>query len=203
MILKQCFKCKETKPLTSFNLDRTKMLGVSSYCKLCASENMSKYRKNRGNNITTYSHKHLDKTERAVLSRLKSLVGKARGRKWKVEITFETLVTLWTSQTGLCAYSGLPLTHEANQSNTVSLDRIDSKIGYIEGNVQLVCAMVNRMKQEFAEADFLSMCRTITENTKTKTTHATNPRFDNGYVNQADLFTLDSVDTSTTQQLIN
>lgn len=205
--LKQCPKCSETKPLSQFNKDKTKRLGVSSYCKLCASEYSSSYYTANGERIRTritkYTHSHVRYEYKSVLSRLKNLVAKAKGRRWKVEITYEYLVALWESQNGLCTYSGLPLTYEANQSNTVSLDRIDSKLGYIEGNVQLVCAMVNRMKQEFAEADFLSMCRTITENTKTKTTHAINPRLDNGYVNQADLFTLDSVDTSTTQQLIN
>jgi hypothetical protein len=65
--------------------------------------------------------------------------------------------------------SGLPLLIEANQTTTVSLDRIDSSIGYVRGNLQLVTAVVNRMKQEFPQEDFLQMCETITNYTQ-KTT---------------------------------
>ena len=65
--------------------------------------------------------------------------------------------------------SGLPLSIEANQSTTVSLDRIDSTKGYMRGNLQLVTAVVNRMKQEFSQEDFLQMCETITNYTQ-KTT---------------------------------
>ena len=42
-----------------------------------------------------------------------------------------------------------------------SLDRIDSRQGYVTGNVQWVCWAANLMKQALDEADFLKWCRRI------------------------------------------
>lgn len=37
---KLCAKCKETKSLEDFNIDRYKLDGRSSYCKICALKNL-------------------------------------------------------------------------------------------------------------------------------------------------------------------
>lgn len=49
---------------------------------------------------------------------------------------------------------------------TFSLDRIDSKIGYIEGNVQWVHKMVNMCKQHYTQEEFLEMCVSIADKVK-------------------------------------
>lgn len=101
-----------------------------------------------------------------LFSKLKNLVTKARLRtkEFDPKVDWEYLFDLWTNQNGLCIYSGLPLSVEVNHPHTVSLDRIDSKIGYVRGNLQLVSASVNRMKQEFSEEFFLDLCGKITNN---------------------------------------
>jgi hypothetical protein len=86
-----------------------------------------------------------------------------------VTITWQHLEELWNKQEGLCAYSGEPLTHEANLPNTVSLDRIDSSKDYLLGNVQLVCAIVNRMKMDMTEVSFIDFCEKITNNRRRTT----------------------------------
>lgn len=70
-------------------------------------------------------------------------------------------------------YSGLKLvfTNESNASltrknTTASLDRIDSKIGYIEGNVQWVHKDINKMKNSHTHATFLQWCRLCVDNCK-------------------------------------
>lgn len=45
-----------------------------------------------------------------------------------------------------------------------SLDRIDSSLGYIIGNVQWVYKGVNFMKGEMSHDYFIEMCKMITEN---------------------------------------
>lgn len=106
-----------------------------------------------------------------LFSKLKNLVTKARLRtkEFDPEVDWEYLFDLWSDQNGLCVYSGLPLSVEANHPHTISLDRIDSSKGYVRGNLQLVSATVNRMKQEFSEELFLFMCEQITNN-KSRTT---------------------------------
>jgi len=43
----------------------------------------------------------------------------------------------------------------------VSVDRVNSKIGYVEGNVQLICARINEMKSDMSEDEFLGLVKTI------------------------------------------
>jgi hypothetical protein len=71
---------------------------------------------------------------------------KYRGRK--VEIGAEYLIKMWYDQKGLCAVSGLPMLHKSGSLFTVSVDRTDSKLDYIEGNIQLVCRCMNLARRE-------------------------------------------------------
>ena len=43
----------------------------------------------------------------------------------------------------------------------ISIDRIDSSVGYVRGNVQFVCDVVNRMKQELIQEELLLWCKRI------------------------------------------
>ena len=51
-------------------------------------------------------------------------------------------------QNAKCAMLGVDIAHVYGQPNTMSVDRIDSSKGYVEGNVQLVCQFVNRGKND-------------------------------------------------------
>ncbi len=111
-----------------------------------------------------YKETYVDLHRRDMKSYLRYLLGKARLRKkHEFDITPEDLYELWEKQNGLCAYSKKPLNNIANHLQRASLDRIDSKIGYVKDNVQLVTYAVNKMKQEFSEDDFLELCFTITD----------------------------------------
>lgn len=61
------------------------------------------------------------------------------------------LFDLWKAQQGLCAVSGLEMTYRFNDPQRISIDRIDSKRGYIRDNVQLVCQFVNLAKSQFTD----------------------------------------------------
>lgn len=50
----------------------------------------------------------------------------------------------------------------AGRVNTnISIDRIDSSVGYVRGNVQFVCDVVNRMKQDLSQTDLMLWCNRI------------------------------------------
>ena len=105
--------------------------------------------------------------ELQLFSKLKNLCTKAKlrsNREFDPEVNWEYLFDLWDQQNGLCAYSGLPLSIETNHPHTISLDRIDSSIGYLRGNLQLVSWSVNKMKQDLSEELFLDLCCRITTN---------------------------------------
>jgi hypothetical protein len=65
-----------------------------------------------------------------------------KGKEWT--LNYLEYVKLWGK--GICAYSGVAMTFQANCPNTMSIERIDSMKGYVEGNVTFVCWPLNRSK---------------------------------------------------------
>jgi hypothetical protein len=93
---------------------------------------------------------------------------KTHGRE--CTITVEYLKNLWEKQDGRCPYTGWRLDnpettahwncHQLHPS-TASLDRIDSSLGYIPGNVQFVSVMANFAKRDFPEEKLLEFCQAV------------------------------------------
>lgn len=74
-------------------------------------------------------------------------------------ITREYVLAIFTAQHGLCALSGIPITLGVpGKQQTASLDRRDSLIGYVEGNVQWVHKQLNWCKQDLTDDDFIEWC---------------------------------------------
>ena len=48
--------------------------------------------------------------------------------------------------------------------NTASLDRIDSSLGYIPGNVQFVSVIANYAKRDFQEEELFEFCEAVVRN---------------------------------------
>ncbi len=93
---------------------------------------------------------------------------KTHGRE--CTITLEYLRELWEKQGGLCPYTGWQLDNPETTPHwnshklhprTASLDRIDSSIGYIPGNVQFVSVMANFAKRDFKEEELLEFCQSV------------------------------------------
>ena len=80
------------------------------------------------------------------------------------DIDIEYLWKVYESQGKQCAISGIllkfPSTSKGihNGEGTASLDRINSDVGYIEGNVQWVHKDINMMKQQFDQSYFIDLC---------------------------------------------
>lgn len=92
--------------------------------------------------------------------------GNAKKRKKEFTITIQDIKDCYIKQKGLCAYSKIPIDLPKNflriyDKAILSIDRIDSSIGYIPGNIQLVTKTVNMMKQELSHDEFIRMCTLI------------------------------------------
>lgn len=88
----------------------------------------------------------------------------AKHRGIDFDLTVEYLDGLFVSQGARCNLSGVGIKLGArDEEATASLDRIDSSIGYVEGNVQWVHKDINRMKQAFGQDYFIDMCRKVVE----------------------------------------
>lgn len=93
----------------------------------------------------------------------------ARVRKLNFDLSPEYLHSLWIAQGRRCAITGeIMIMPPSNKSGTedekqrfASLDRIDSGLGYVEGNVQWVCKTVNLMKQNLQTVNFLQWVKAI------------------------------------------
>jgi len=74
---------------------------------------------------------------------------------------------LYLKQNKKCALSGLGISFPRKFDDTLwtaSLDRIDSSIGYMKGNVQWVHKHVNLMKNIYEQNYFINMCKLIANN---------------------------------------
>ncbi len=76
-------------------------------------------------------------------------------------MTVADIAECWHTQWGVCAYSGRQMTLEAGQLNTVSIERINSGVGYTPENTILVCQAINRMKSDFELSEFYDLCRDV------------------------------------------
>lgn len=99
-----------------------------------------------------------------------------RGYEFKVSQDF--LWKLFQKQNGLCKLSGLPLTlksvfktnpnskgsHIDRTRLTASIDRIDSSKGYTEDNVQWIHKVINIMKGNLSDNDFIYFCKSVSNN---------------------------------------
>jgi hypothetical protein len=78
-------------------------------------------------------------------------------------ITYQYLLDLYDTQNGKCALSGIKMTHIIGDHTSISIDRIDSKVGYLAGNVQLVCQFINLGKRSHSNSEVLEWLKTLRE----------------------------------------
>lgn len=124
------------------------------------------YRKTTGKNSARYTgFEELNGTYWNVIKK------GAIKRGYLIEIDIEYAWNLYIGQNKKCALSGIPIEFAIrNKSSeaTASLDRIDSKKGYIKGNVQWVHKHINLMKNVYNQNYFISLCKSVTEYTDKK-----------------------------------
>ena len=155
--LLKCHYCGQYKTIDQFDINNEKRLrnGRDNRCKKCKSD-LSKLNK------LNYSNEQ--KLHHILLSRLLGAKQRATKKNIEFDITLEDLVDIYNKQKGLCAITGLKMTHDVLNGRTytnMSLDRIDSQKGYIKDNIQLVCMVVNQMKSDLTYEELYFYCNKI------------------------------------------
>jgi len=161
---KYCSGCKKTHNIDEFSDDKYSKDGYQVACK-------------------KHQLKKTAVTQSKFGSFLKRILNDAKQRSVKksiqFEITLEYITQLYNQQNGLCALTGVKMTHNAindrqeddphilNPTN-ISIDRIDSNSGYVKGNLQLVCAIVNRIKFEMNDVQLFKFCCAVITTNKFK-----------------------------------
>ena len=130
---KRCAVCLIEKPVNASEVKRL----VCSTCRIA--------RRKRSAVKTSTSYLK----QRIVIARKRAL---KRDMDFSEDVTIDYLVSILSRQEGLCALTGVHMTHGGGMTDTaMSIDRIDSSIGYIPGNLQLVCHRVNVMKMDMPD----------------------------------------------------
>jgi hypothetical protein len=148
--MKTCFCCKEAKEPSLFFKHKQTHDGLHSWCKACCKKSNAISRDKVNSKIETRAKIFLRNARNSA---------KKRNQEFSLEIN--DVVGFWNDQAMICAYSGLEMTLEAGKLNTVSIERIDSNIGYTKENTILVCQAINRMKSDFSYQDFYMLCQSV------------------------------------------
>jgi hypothetical protein len=90
-------------------------------------------------------------------------------RKLETDVTEEYLRELWNKQQGICPYSKVRMILTDNKGlkdpiYTASLDRKDSAIGYMKGNVQFISIAMNRLKHTMTHEQTLQIIEILKNN---------------------------------------
>ena len=168
ILQKKCPKCTEWKQAEGsyVKYKQTSLKNspkYASWCKRCTAKKQAEYHK------TTWGPEKLKfyayKRTKDIRSYLTYLRGKAVQRK-KECISVDALEVLWFAQEGKCALTGWEMTAELGKGvvpTNCSIDRIDSSLEYVPGNVQLVCRAANVAKHDLTVHDFLNLCKAVVE----------------------------------------
>lgn len=156
---KKCLKCENTYDISNFYCDKSNSTGLQTYCKDCCVENTKKW-------ASTFD---------GFIKRLyKDIINnnKKRAKPIKCLITTQDIKDLYDKQNSLCALTNQKLTtdtytvkgnqHIINKFN-ISVDRIDSNKDYTKDNIQLVGAIINRIKSDLSNEQFLDICNMVTK----------------------------------------
>lgn len=151
---KECPKCQLILEHTHFYSDKSSKDGLQTYCKNCQLINSKYYYEKGGENVF---FKKL----------YKDLIRNAKQRNIEVLIKIDDIINLY-NKNKKCSISGLEMTTvfvpnegKWKRITNVSVDRIDSKKSYSIDNIQLVCSIINTMKWDLNQHDFLNICKKI------------------------------------------
>lgn len=136
--------CGQEKYVSKYSL----LKGKSTCCFECSKD------KRRGKKSSVWSG-----YEFITGSFFSTLKKNAEKRGLVFDLSIEYLNELWLSSKGTCAISGLSI----HIGDTASLDRIDSNLGYTQGNVWWTHKLVNMIKNKYSLDVFTYICASVTK----------------------------------------
>lgn len=174
--MKVCTKCKCDRDESEFRKGRGR-LGLHVWCKPCEMEYnrspkareakrrhaMKDHRENRAEKLA-YKAKY----RASVKGRALQLRDNAKVRAERLGVPFD-LTREWLEGklagscelTGRCFDLSIPPAGVRANPNAPSLDRLDSRGGYVVGNVRVVTVHANVARNEFSDAELLSLAHDI------------------------------------------
>lgn len=175
LIKLNCDYCKTEfeKPISEYK--RSIKFDRKNYCsRSCAAKGNNQHRMETDVNYNKHSVsdkniKHLlsiCNNQKDIFTPFRYTFKSIKNRYKEVNIDLEYLKLLWERQNGMCPYSKvkliLPTYKDTVKNITIraSLDRIDSKKGYVKDNVQFISTAINYLKNTMTHQqtiDFLNL----------------------------------------------
>ena len=157
-----CSSCERHKSHEAFSKNKRCKLrdGLNYVCKECYSKIYNNHRIKNANN---------NKLDFVLKARFNDTKQRAKKKGIFNDLVITDIYEIWNKQNGKCAISGIDMTintYNGKISTNVSVDRINSSLGYIKSNIQLVCSTVNMMKGSLNMDEFLFFCNEILNNNK-------------------------------------
>lgn len=138
MTTKTCCSCNHEKLITDFGIvDKIYRLNE---CRLC-------WRKRDVDNINSNPGKFFQIMLNAAKTSSTQRSLKGRVTSGECNLTLEHLRDLHTQQQGKCYYSKIPYVLKIKSHFQCSLERLDPKKGYVQGNVALIILELNHASQ--------------------------------------------------------
>lgn len=139
-------KCGQEKQVRKYTITA----GISKKCRSCMGRENFKGHEDLGGY-------HLNQIQRS-----------AKKRNLEYNITPMYLWNLLELQEFKCALTGetIQLSRTINNKTkvqTASLDRINSKRGYVEGNVRWVHKIINQMRSNHSDVEFINWCTKVSK----------------------------------------
>lgn len=165
MVRLNCVECKTEFVRRAAEVKRNNKRGFGAFCSRSCSAQYGN--KRRLYDDRPEEHRNEDWTPFYILARCCRKNSKQRKKDYT--LTPEYLKALWKEQKGKCALSGVVMQlphHKEDWTKTptrVSVDRIDSSIGYVLGNIQLITCMANYCKHTWSNNDVVEFAKAVTK----------------------------------------
>ena len=148
-----CPGCLIVIAYTEFTACRINTDGCDTYCKPCKSKKYKKY----GETLLGFLYELC-----------RNLTNNAKSRGIDSKLERGDVIRLIQRYHGKCALTGYHLTYgrdarHVNNIYNVSVDRIDSSMGYTTDNIQPVCWIINKMKSDLTMDQLFNLCFKIAQ----------------------------------------
>lgn len=162
-INRKCRECREIKILNTENfVKRPTENGWRGRCRVCYNKH-ARVRQEMSKSEKAVSKKYRDKC--SATKPLEMLLRQAKNNSKKYyrecSVNINYLLNIWDQQEGKCYYTNKPMIYGLGFRDSVSIDRIESSKGYIEGNIALCRKQINVMKNDATIKELLDFCEDI------------------------------------------
>jgi len=148
---------------------------ITITCALCGDVFIKLLRYNRGIKqrfcssqcFTKYRHDELT----AFRLYMRNIDRRCEKSGWVTDVDLKYLKELWDQQNGTCPLTGWKMVLHQSQNTRehvgnprlASVDRIDSNIPYVRGNIRFVAYMANISKHTFTDEQLVEFCEAVSQ----------------------------------------